>query len=163
MIRTRLALSVLLPALLAGAALAEDIRCRVPSGTVVITDEPAAVPPDCKKEAPPATAGTLSVVPTSPPETASTGAYLQRATQESEERRQRLARLAEEANALAADYRQALADIRSASYTEETLAIGRRIEQLKARKAEILGSLPGLNPSPGETAAIETPLATIPP
>jgi hypothetical protein len=159
----RLAPLLLLLTLPAVAVAAEDIRCRVPSGTVVITDEPALVPPDCKKEPPPPSAGTLSIVPATPPDTAATEQYLQRASEQSEERRLRLAQMAQEAQALAADYRQALADIRSASYTEETLEIGRRIERLKARRTEILGALPRLNPSPEEAATVEGPLATIPP
>jgi len=159
----RLVPSILLLALVvAGDVLAEDIRCRVPSGTVVITDEPAAVPPDCKKMPPP-TAGTLSVVPTTPPDTAATERYLQGVASGEEQRRKHLDQMTQEANTLAADYLQALADIYNASYTEDTLAIGRRIERLKARKTEILGDLATVNPSPEEEAAVKTPLATIPP
>jgi hypothetical protein len=156
-------LTVLLLALSSAVAPAEDIRCRVQGGPLVLTDQPEAVPPDCQKVPPPAEGGSLSVVPTPPPDTAATEQYLQEASREAAARRLQLQQWQGEAQALADDYRQALADIRGASYTVDTLAIGQRITLIKQRKAELLGALAAAGASEGEAAPIVQPLATIPP
>jgi hypothetical protein len=155
-----LLLTTILSLLILTCASAEVFRCRTPDGELVMTDNKAEVPADCRPVEAPAGSGSFNVVP-STPETAveSTPASPE---QETRSEAPDITPWQDDANGLVERYHDAL--LRS---HREDLEVNRRratrdVEQLKQQKHDMLDALPKSGLKEHEQKAVRETLNEMP-
>lgn len=158
---TKRTLPLLLMVLAVSTAGAETFRCRQPDGTLVLTDDPAHFPADCRPEEAPADGGTLSVVPIPAPAPPEKGPGERTPAGSGELKTKQLWQ--QKASALVKEYRAVLPQRYRTMPVAKKREILQQIGEIKKRKEKMLGQIEASRLPRRERLEIKKILAEIPP
>ncbi len=155
-----LLLTIMLYLLILTCASAEIFRCRTPDGELVMTDNKAELPADCRPVEAPAGSGSFNVVPSTPAAAVESSSVSPKPEVRSEA--QDVTPWQDDANGLVERYHDAL--LRS---HREDLEVNRRratrdVEQLKQQKIDMLDALPKSGLKDHEQKAVRETLSEMP-
>jgi hypothetical protein len=155
-----LLLTIMLYLLILTCASAEIFRCRTPDGELVMTDNKAEIPADCRPVEAPAGSGSFNVVPSTPAAAVESSSVSPKPEVRSEA--QDITPWQDDASGLVERYHDAL--LRS---HREDLEVNRRratreVEQLKQQKLDMLDALPKSGLKDREQKAVRETLDEMP-
>jgi hypothetical protein len=155
-----LLLTIMLYLLILTCASAEIFRCRTPDGELVMTDNKAEVPADCRPVEAPAGSGSFNVVPSTPePAVESTPASPE---QETLSEAQEVTPWQDDASGLVERYHDALRRSHREDLEVNRRRATREVEQLKQQKLDMLDALPKSGLKDHEQKAVRETLSKMP-